>query len=230
VTKKIDDPEARKQEKQRQLATVPMANGGMMNPKDLDQAIEVAKLMAHSGMLPKQYDKNTGAVLIAIQMGAELGLSPMAAIQNIAVINGRPSLWGDAMLALVVSHPDCLDVIETCDEHGATCTVKRRGRAPIERSFTLEDAKRAGLLGKQGPWQQYTKRMLQLRARGFALRDAFPDALRGIRSTEEVRDMIIETGDGPAEGTHGFGFSGLSSISAVSPPSVNVEPKPPDEK
>ena len=85
-------------------------------------------------------------------------------------------------------HPKCEDVIETTTENVATCTVIRRGQTPVERSFSEEDAKRAGLWGKQGPWTNYPKRMLQMRARGFALRDSFPDALRGMALAEEAQD------------------------------------------
>lgn len=181
-------------EQKKEALEIPV-RGGMLSPTNFPEALQLASLLAKSGMLPKQYEGNPGAVLVAMEMGAELGLPPMAAIQNIAVINGRPSLWGDAMLAVCTAHPDCEDVIEAFDEKGTTaiCTVKRRGRSPIVRQFSTEDAKRAGMLGKQGPWQQYPQRMLQMRARGFALRDAFSDALRGIRSAEEERDIIDVT-------------------------------------
>jgi hypothetical protein len=183
----------RQQPKQEALA-IPM-RGGMLEPTNFQEALQFAGLLAKSGMLPKNFDGNTGAVLVAIGMGAELGLPPMAALQNIAVINGRPSLWGDAVLAVCVSRSDCEDVIEAWDEKGTTavCTVKRRGRSPIVRQFSIDDAKRAGLWDKAGPWKQYPQRMLQMRARGFALRDAFPDALRGIRIAEEERDVIDVT-------------------------------------
>jgi hypothetical protein len=176
----------------REIMPVKISESGVIKPANLHEAIEVSKLIAHSGMVPKDYIGKPGAVLVAIEMGHELGLSPMSAIQNIAVINGRPSLWGDAMLALCASHRDCEDIVETLDEKTmtATCMVKRRGRSPVERTFSMADAKTAGLAGKQGPWSQYPKRMLQQRARGFALRDAFPDALRGVVSREEAYDTI----------------------------------------
>jgi hypothetical protein len=183
-----------KTEPRRELVPVRMAEGALV-PTSLAEAVEVAKLIAHSGMVPKNFEGNPGAVLVAMQLGAELGLSPMSSIQNVAVINGRPALWGDAMLGLVVSRRDCEDVSESFDEKTmtATCIVKRAGRSPIERTFSMADAKTAGLAGKQGPWSQYPKRMLQQRARGFALRDSFPDALRGIVSTEEARDYVVDS-------------------------------------
>ncbi len=54
--------------------------------------------------------------------------------------------------------------------------------------ISKEDAKKAGLWGKAGPWSQYPKRMLQMRARSFALRDKFADALSGLIMAEEAQD------------------------------------------
>lgn len=168
-------------------------------PKDLDEAMRFADMLAGSSIVPKDYIGKPGNCLVAIQWGMELGLQPMQAMQSIAVINGRPSLWGDAMLALVKAHPAFEWIKEECDGAVATCTIKRRGEPEVVQSFSLEEAKRAGLTGKQGPWAQYPKRMLQMRARGFALRDAFPDALRGVVSAEEARDTPTERDMGAAE-------------------------------
>jgi hypothetical protein len=168
-------------------------------PKDLDEALRFADMLASSVLVPKDYVGKPGNCLVAIQWGMELGLQPMQAMQSIAVINGRPSLWGDAMLGLVKSHPAFEWIKEECDGNVATCTLKRRGEPEVTQVFSMEDAKRAGLTGKQGPWTQYPKRMLQMRARGFALRDAFPDALRGLISSEEASDMPAERDMGAAE-------------------------------
>lgn len=168
-------------------------------PKDLDEAMRFADMLAGSSIVPKDYIGKPGNCLVAIQWGMELGLQPMQAMQSIAVINGRPSLWGDAMLALVKAHPAFEWIKEECDGNVATCTIKRRGEPEVVQSFSMEEAKRAGLTGKAGPWTQYPKRMLQMRARGFALRDAFPDALRGVVSAEEARDTPAERDMGAAE-------------------------------
>jgi hypothetical protein len=114
-------------------------------------------------------------------------------LQNISVINGKPSVYGDAAMALVQAHPACEGVEEFFEGEGtpnpvAVCIAHRRGRKPVTARFSVEDAKRAGLWNKQGPWTSYPKRMLQMRARGFALRDAFPDALKGLITTEEAAD------------------------------------------
>lgn len=165
-------------------------------PTSLNEAMKLAEVMANSDMVPKDYKGKPGNVLIAVQMGAELGLQPMQAIQNIAVINGRPAVWGDAALAIVSAHPECEDVIEKIDGAGdsmsATCTIKRRGRESVTRTFTVANARLANLWNKEGPWKTYPQRMLQMRARSWALRDSFADALRGIGIAEEVRDTPMK--------------------------------------
>jgi hypothetical protein len=128
----------------------------------------------------------------------EIGLQPLQAMQNIAVINGRPSLWGDAVIALARSSPLCEYIIETQTDIMATCRVKRRGEPEQERTFSMADAQAAGLKGKAGPWSQYPKRMMQMRARGFAIRDVFPDVLKGLAVAEEQLD-IPERHMGPAD-------------------------------
>ena len=158
-----------------------------------DDAFRFAKMVAASDFAPKDFRGKPESCLLAIQHGSEVGLSPMQSLQSIACINGRPSVWGDAALALVIGSPVCEYVRETVDGEGdamvATCEAKRRGyeKATFVR-FAVADAKKAGLWGKAGPWTQYSRRMLQMRARGFALRDAFPDVLRGLVTAEEAQD------------------------------------------
>ena len=173
------------------IQQLPADHVGSLAPRNLQEAMEFSKLMSQSAIVPKDYQGKPANVLVAVQWGMELGLAPMQAMQNIAVINGRPSIWGDAMLAICQAHPQFQGIDEQVDDTRATCTVKRNGRT-VTQTFTMEDAKRAGLAGKQGPWSQYPKRMLQMRARSFALRDAFADALKGIQSAEEVQDMPTE--------------------------------------
>jgi len=167
-----------------------------LEPTTLQEAMKFSDILASSTMVPRDFQGKPGNVLVAIQWGREVGLGPLQALQNIAVINGRPSIWGDAAIALVRGHPDCLSVQEGVEGEGDArqgwCEVTRRGEAPQRRTFSVADAKRAGLWGKSGPWTQYPDRMLQLRARGFAIRDVFPDALRGVMTREEAEDMPAE--------------------------------------
>jgi hypothetical protein len=160
-----------------------------LSPRSLDEALKVADYLAESELVPKDFRGKPGNVLVAIQWGIELGLKPMQAMQNIAVINGRPALWGDALLALVLASPACEYVEEWEDNGTAYCKVKRRGKPEDIQHFGEEEAKKAGLIGKQGPWSQYPQRMKKMRARAFALRDNFADILKGIPFAEEVMDI-----------------------------------------
>jgi hypothetical protein len=166
-------------------------NGFDLRPKDMDEAMKIATMVANSMLAPKDFRGKPEDTLVAMMLGNELGLNPMQSIQNIAVINGRPSIWGDALLALVQNHPKFESIEESIDEATmtASCTVKRKGGKKQTSTFSQSDASIANLWGKQGPWTQYPKRMLQMRARGFALRDQFSDALSGLITREEAMDL-----------------------------------------
>jgi hypothetical protein len=160
-------------------------------PRTFDQLVTFAEMAAVSGMVPKAYENKPGAIMVAVQMGSELGLSPMQSINSIAVINGRPGVWGDGLIGICRQSPMCQDIVETMSGEGeartAKCVATRRGATPCTATFSVADAKKAGLWGKD-IWAKYPDRMLQNRARGFALRDAFPDLLRGLKTVEELRD------------------------------------------
>lgn len=160
-------------------------------PANFSQARELSEMVAQSGFAPEDYRGKPQDCLMAMMAGNEVGLGPMASLQNIAVINGRPSIWGDAALALVKSSADFEWIKEWIDDESQTayCKVKRRGEDPVVRSFSWEDAKRAGLAGKKGPWQTYPKRMMQMRARSWAIRDVWPHVLKGLSIAEEASDV-----------------------------------------
>jgi len=166
-------------------------------PTNLTEAMQFSEMLSKSQMVPRQYQGKPEDVLVAMQWGREIGLAPLQALQNISVINGKPSVYGDAAMALVQASAVCEGIDETIEGEGtanpvAVCIAKRRGRSPVVAKFSVEDAKRAGLWGKAGPWQAYPRRMLQMRARGFALRDAFPDVLKGLITAEEAQDFPDE--------------------------------------
>jgi len=162
-------------------------------PANITEAIKFSEMLSKSNMVPRAYQGKPEDILVCVQWGYEIGLAPMQALQNIAVINGKPSVYGDAAMALVLASPVCEGIEETIEGEGtanpvAVCVAKRKGRNPVRSTFSVEDAKRAGLWAKQGPWSAYPKRMLAMRARGFAIRDAFADVLKGLITAEEAQD------------------------------------------
>lgn len=160
-------------------------------PQNLGQAMELAKLIADSDLAPKDYRGKAGNVLIAVQMGQEVGLSPMTAIQSIAVINGKPGLYGDVGKAILLKNGFVIeeDDVEVIRKTGAgRCRITRPGHPPCERTFSKEAAKVAGLLGKSGPWTTYPERQMAWRAFWFAARDIAADVLKGLKGREELMD------------------------------------------
>lgn len=166
----------------------------MLEPTNTEEAAALAERLASSQLIPKTFQGKPNDVFVAMMWSRNLGLPIVQGLQNIAVINGRPSIWGDAALAIVKSSGLLESFKETVtgvgDQMVATCTLVRRNEVePYIERFSVADAKAAGLWRKAGPWTQYPKRMLQMRARSFCLRNAFPDLLLGIGMAEEEMDI-----------------------------------------
>lgn len=198
-------------------------------PATMGEAMEFSKMLADSSMVPRAYQGKPQDIMVCVQWGYELGLAPMQALQNIAVINGKPSVYGDAMAALVQASPVCDGIDETFEgvegtgEFAAVCIARRKGRQPVTIKFSVNDAKRAGLWNKQGPWTQYPKRMLQMRARGFALRDAFPDVLKGLISAEEAADYPDDAKPRPIKDVTPIPANPLDMIAPPAEPIETIE-------
>jgi hypothetical protein len=188
-----------------------------LTPKTWQEAEKLAKLLCKTKLVPPGFE-SPDLCLIAILQGMEMGLPPLTALQRMALVEGKLTLWGDGALALVLKSGLCTSITEwmglgeqdgSTKENGgetpirdmtfdplmqkreddwiAFCEVTRaHWSQPIRRSFSVFDAKRAGLWKKEGPWLDYPKRMLQMRARAFALRDAFAHVLGGLYVREEI--------------------------------------------
>ncbi len=189
----------------KETARPPLVTGGRIKaivPENIEQAYRLASAIAAANMAPKAYNRDANAIMVGILHGMEVGFTPMAALQSIAVINGTPQIWGDGALGLVRASGFLEEFKETTEGEGdqakATCWVKRKGEEGLARSFSVDDAKKAELWDKRGPWQTYPQRMLQMRARSWALRDGFSDVLRGLHIAEEAQDMgnLYQAADG----------------------------------
>ena len=166
-------------------------------PRDYEEAQRLAKLLCEAKMAPQGFEKpETG--LVGILQGMEMGLSPLFALQRMAIVDGRLTIWGDGALALVLRSGLCVSITEWLEgddesEWISHCEVLREGwDRPITRSFAVLDARRANLWHKPGPWTEYPKRMLQMRARAFALRDVFADVLGGLYFREEIEPKAYQ--------------------------------------
>ena len=157
------------------------------------EAVSIAEYFASTDLVPKDYRGKGGNIMVAWQKGIELGLKPLQALATIAVVNGRATIWGDGLIALVKNSSKEEWTNETIAGQGdtmtATCETKRLNQEQtVIQSFSVADAKQAGLWGNN-TWAKYPKRMLQMRARGLCLRDAYPDVLNGLEIAEEIVDL-----------------------------------------
>jgi hypothetical protein len=172
------------------------------------EMVEMANLLAKSDFVPKEYIGKPGNIIAAAQLGSEIGIGVMTALQGIGVINGKPSVYGDLGVALVqrARAPDGNPLLENCkeewvgtgDNKTAICRLWRRGIAePFEGRFSFADAKRADLLGKD-TYRKYPERMIMWRARSWAYRNGFSDALKGLIFREEAEDFPAVEAPRPA--------------------------------
>lgn len=159
----------------------------IMTQTDIDT---FCKELSGSAFCPPNYKGNPIDIKFAIYWGAELGLNAFQSITGIKIINGKPSLHGDILLAVCKMNPQWEDMIESYDEASRTgfCEVRRKGHEPMTRSFSWAQAEKAGLTTRNPVYKSYPERMLQHRARGFALRDMYADSLCGLIDESEAKD------------------------------------------
>jgi hypothetical protein len=168
-------------------------------PRNIDEVARIAQAVIVAGLAPDSFkgdpQSTASKIMVAIMKGAEIGLAPLTALANIAIINGRPSLWGDGAVALVQasgkvqSWEEDWQGKEGTPDFTAVCKIWRIGQdTPYIGKFSWGDATRAKLTTK-GPWIAYGPRMLMWRARSYAMRTGFADCLSGLAIAEEAQDM-----------------------------------------
>ncbi len=163
-------------------------NASIYLPDTKSDAYKFAMSFANSMFCPKVYQGKPDDVYLAMAYGAQIGLNPLLAVQNIAVVNGRPSVYGDALTAIVMGHPETTAYEDGYMADGtAYCRITRKGKT-VYREFSEAMARKAGLWGKD-IWAKYPERMLLWRAKGNAIRDLYADVLMGMWSVEEARDV-----------------------------------------
>lgn len=180
----------------------------------MEDMYRFATCVVNSGLAPKSFS-TPEQVVLAVQFGAEIGLSPMQALQNECVINGKVGVYGEASLAICmrdssyedheewfevdkkrIDEEDVITAITAKKNVVAFTEMKAKGRIPVKRAFSVADAVKAGLWAKAGPWVNYPQRMLRFKARHWAEKDCFPNALKGIPLAE---DLISEYGGQPKQ-------------------------------
>lgn len=218
-----------------QLTTTGGADVFSLVPKTFNEAMEFSKILAASQLVPTCYRGKPADILVAVQMGQELGIGPTQALAGIAVINGRASIWGDLGKALVSKSGLLLNQETTWDEasHSATVTLWRVGvENPYVGTFSAALASKAGLSGKD-TYKTWGRDMITWRAWWRAARDGFSDALKGVASAEESSDILtVESSpsmmprriSAPEPLPDFSGFNSQPADVAAEPPPEDVQP------
>lgn len=193
------DLAVQEEQKAKILANIKIVGGSLVLTSG-DQLWWLANRVVSGGLAPKGMEK-VETVFLAMLAGMDVGLNPMQSMQGIMVVNNRTTIWGDVALALCQASPLCGGIKEWSEGEGedyvAICEcIRKDWPEPVRRTFSYEWAKKAGLLTRD-TYQKYLFRMLQMRARAFALRDAYSDVLKGMGITEEAQDYIDVTASIP---------------------------------
>lgn len=200
-------------------------------PTTKEDLYKLAEMYAKSNLTPACFRGKSADIVIAWSLGFPLGLNMMQCLLGIAVINGRPSLWGDVLNGLILSQLDLEIFDEVFDKNKFewTCTIKRKGRNKIVRTFSKEDAVVAGLWddpSKKHTWGKYPKRMVQMRCRGFCVRDAYADKLCGL-GVEPGEIIDIEVVEKNGEASNQGKTSIVGKIATMAAEANGSGPEPP---
>jgi hypothetical protein len=155
---------------------------------------DLSKILLDSGMWPNLKDRGVAGVFAIIEYGRELGIPPVAALNTMAIVNGRLTMEAKALLAVAHDRAAVTWKVETLTAKGCIMVFSRPGFEPVKVSFDETDAKAAGLLGKDN-WKNYAKDMYFARTASRGVRQIAPDAVLGLYAIEEMQDIIL-----PAEG------------------------------
>jgi len=178
------------------MSAMAIRHDDLPSQADWSTMLSMAEQLVKSGLLPATI-KTAQAAVVIIQKGRELGIAPMAAINGIGVINGKPVCGAELMLALLYrDHGDEAVRVIRSDPDACEITYHRRGWSKPERfAFTIDDAKRAGLAGT-ATWTKYPAAMLRARCISAVARMAFPDSIGGMYTPEELGAAVTVAPDG----------------------------------
>lgn len=172
-------------------------------PRNFGELEAFANRVVRTNLVPQAYRNKPDDAMVAMMFGKETGgLGPLTSLQFIAVINGRPGYYSDAVPGVALNKGLITDIEEYAegtpyeDDYKRVCIVTKANGKKVTAEFSVADAKKAGLWGKQGPWTAFPKRMLQWRAKGYGVRDAAPHLLFG-NTVEELRDLEEQPHIGP---------------------------------
>jgi hypothetical protein len=163
----------------------------------LPQVVELARAISNTDFVPEALRNNVAATTAAVLYGREVGLPPMTALSNVNVIKGRPGLSAVIMRAQVLAAGH---EIRQDESTSALCTMsgRRRGTDYWQTvTYSIDDARQAGLLQQNKNYEKNPRRMLRARATSELCELMFADVVRGMPSYEELEELDDDSPAGP---------------------------------
>ncbi len=185
-----------------QAMTAQRASGGSLSVfadgQSFNTALRMAQCLADSTVVPKEYQKNIGNCMIAIEMASRINTSPMMVMQNLYIVNGRPAWSSQWIIAMINSSRRYKTELQfefgnAQEDGGLSCRAWAEdysGHKVYGPKITMTMANSEGWVNKNGSkWKTMPQVMIQYRAASFFGRMNCPDMIMGIYSQEEVLDM-----------------------------------------
>jgi hypothetical protein len=187
---------------------------GLPSESDWNRIMQMAQVLSASGLVPTKTPEATAAIMLK---GAELGVPPMAAFSQISVIQGKPTVGSELQLALLARGQVTWSWLQDGSDGEAVIQFDRPGFGKALGRFSMDDAKAAGLSGKDN-WKKWPRNMLRARAISDGARQIGPDLLNGASYTHEELGAEVDE--------NGAVVAGASFTVAPPQPAQAVEPAP----
>ena len=165
----------------------------------LNQLMQMATTLSKSTIVPMNYQNRPENCLIALDMATRMGVSPMMVMQNLYVVQGKPSWSGTAIASMIRNCGSFTDVEvnyvgqENSDSWGCYISAKNKknGKEINGGTVTIAIAKAEGWYAKTGSkWKTMPAQMLAYRAYSWFGRVHAPELMMGLQSTDEVEDVV----------------------------------------
>ncbi len=192
-------------------------------PSSFGEVAQMSQVWAKASTLNSALRNKPEDVALTVLTGMELGLLPMASLRMINIIDGKPSLAADTLVAIVLGRRDVCEyficIEEETNETQATYETKRVGAPrPRRMTFTLAQAKAMNLAGRDN-WKKQQATMLRHRSRAALARDVYPDIVGAVYTDDEARDFTVSR---PAASVHEFKAPTTIDVEVVEPDAVDV--------
>ena len=195
--KREDKQEVAVAEKKEHVNMVASLENGIYSSSDTFKlAYQMAQGLSQSTLVPQQFQQNPSNCLIALEQSNRLNISPMAVMQNLYIVQGKPSFSSSFIIGLINASGKYDMELQFEEEekdgkpYACTCWTEKEGRRVTGIKITMDMADKEGWTKKNGSkWLTIPQVMLRYRAASFFARMNCPELSIGLYSKEELDDF-----------------------------------------